>query len=489
MTSIITIQPTDIIANSRADINENFVALNNGKQEIGSGNLTIYTVAASNSSATDKANANFVCTGTADQVQINTYIASLLASKGGTILLSSGSYNLTSTISIAGDSTSNGPTINIMGAGNSNTLFVPSSGTHAFTISGATQVNIWNIGGTLSGSSDFIHSTAPGSAPYWSFWHSSFKNIFVQGDFSAHSGWVMNLEAPFRSTFENIDGQGVGNGIYLKSTTPNFNPGNSTFLRCFMDLNGAVNGVAYKIHTTDGNGLMNILTFIHCEAIDSKSTSSSSIGWYFVGSTTDYHTTKDITVINSNIEQFNTCVKSAHSVENHVHLSYSDTKTGGIIFDISSDSNGEFYCDSGYVAPSKTTKFLNDANSSTTHPTICGGYSAYIDTGATLSITTTSATVLTKLNATGPGTIPSQFQAYALPANVLLNFYQDETPSGTINGSNTTFTLAHTPSTFALIFINGQLQIGGGVDYTRTGTSIVFVTAPHSGDILRVTYL
>lgn len=401
----------------------NTSGVNTGNQT--NGNMTVYTIAASNSSTTDKANADFTCTGTADQTQINTYISTLLAAKGGSLLFAAGTYNLSSTIAITGDGSSNGPTISIMGAGNRNTIFVPASGTHAFTITGATQVNIWNVAGTLAGSSDFIHTTSNNSAPYWSFWLSSFKNIFVKGDFSAHSGWLMNMENPFRSTFENIEGQGIGNGIYLKTSTasPNYNPGNSTFLRCFMDLNGAANGVAYKIHTVDSNtsgSLMNILTFIHCEAIDSKSSSTTSIGWYLLGNSLLYPATKDITIINSNIEQFNTCVKLVHAVENHVHLSYADTKTSGTIFDVSSDSQkNELYADSGYVAPAATTKFLNDANTSATAPTIAGGYEAYIDTGGTLSITKSSSTILTKNAVSGPGTIPTEFTTFDLPANVI----------------------------------------------------------------------
>ena len=66
-----------------------------------------------------------------------------------------------------------------------------------------------------------------------------------------------------------------------------------------------------------------------------------------------------------------------------------------------------------------------------------------------------------------------------------------ETPSGTINGSNTAFTLAHTPmSGTEQIFLNGQLlDAGGGNDYTISGTSITMLSAPITGDKLRATYL
>lgn len=67
-----------------------------------------------------------------------------------------------------------------------------------------------------------------------------------------------------------------------------------------------------------------------------------------------------------------------------------------------------------------------------------------------------------------------------------------ETPSGTINGSNPTFTLANTPTAGTeQIFVNGILQdAGAGNDYQISGATITFETGnePLSGDKLRATY-
>lgn len=64
----------------------------------------------------------------------------------------------------------------------------------------------------------------------------------------------------------------------------------------------------------------------------------------------------------------------------------------------------------------------------------------------------------------------------------------DETPTGTIDGSNTTFTLNYTP-------INGSIKVfRGGArqtvteDYTISGTTITFLIAPQVGEIIRVDY-
>ena len=71
-----------------------------------------------------------------------------------------------------------------------------------------------------------------------------------------------------------------------------------------------------------------------------------------------------------------------------------------------------------------------------------------------------------------------------------VNFADNETPSGTINGSNTAFTLANTPNPTASlkVSLNGFLQSASGVDYSLSGTTITFNTAPRTGSILRVSY-
>ena len=70
------------------------------------------------------------------------------------------------------------------------------------------------------------------------------------------------------------------------------------------------------------------------------------------------------------------------------------------------------------------------------------------------------------------------------------NFVDKEVPSGSINGSNTAFTLANTPTAGSEhLYLNGLLQeSGGGNDYSISGTSIVMSVAPLTGEKLRVSY-
>lgn len=70
------------------------------------------------------------------------------------------------------------------------------------------------------------------------------------------------------------------------------------------------------------------------------------------------------------------------------------------------------------------------------------------------------------------------------------NFVDDETPSGSINGSNVTFTLADTPVAGSVkLYLNGLRQkVGAGNDYTISGTTITYLTAPLTGDVLTADY-
>jgi hypothetical protein len=89
-----------------------------------------------------------------------------------------------------------------------------------------------------------------------------------------------------------------------------------------------------------------------------------------------------------------------------------------------------------------------------------------------------------EINANALRVKPGVFQQ---AANIIIR----ETPSGSINGSNVTFTLAATPvSGSEQIFLNGLLlESGAGNDYTISGGTITMLSAPVSGDRLKACYL
>lgn len=70
------------------------------------------------------------------------------------------------------------------------------------------------------------------------------------------------------------------------------------------------------------------------------------------------------------------------------------------------------------------------------------------------------------------------------------NFVDKEVPSGSINGANTSFVLANTPTAGTEhVYLNGILQeSGAGNDYTISSATITMLTAPLTGEKIRVTY-
>lgn len=64
-----------------------------------------------------------------------------------------------------------------------------------------------------------------------------------------------------------------------------------------------------------------------------------------------------------------------------------------------------------------------------------------------------------------------------------------EAPTGVKNGSNTAFTLAHTPQTGSTALYRNGLREVLGVGYTVSAATITFTTAPLSSDEIAVDYL
>lgn len=79
-------------------------------------------------------------------------------------------------------------------------------------------------------------------------------------------------------------------------------------------------------------------------------------------------------------------------------------------------------------------------------------------------------------------------------STILSNHYvRYEVPSGTINGTNVTFTLANTPiANTTDVYLNGVWQqVGVGNDYTISGSTVTFNSAPKGGgnpDLVTVKY-
>lgn len=68
-------------------------------------------------------------------------------------------------------------------------------------------------------------------------------------------------------------------------------------------------------------------------------------------------------------------------------------------------------------------------------------------------------------------------------------FYENDNPTGDINGINQDFDLTATPNPSAscVVFLNGAFQTPT-IDYTISGNTITMVVAPPTDSILRANY-
>lgn len=70
------------------------------------------------------------------------------------------------------------------------------------------------------------------------------------------------------------------------------------------------------------------------------------------------------------------------------------------------------------------------------------------------------------------------------------NIFVQETPSGTVNGVNTSFTTTNNPifASAHLLFVNGLL-LQQGIHYSISGNTITMTAAPATGQSLLSVYI
>ena len=107
--------------------------------------------------------------------------------------------------------------------------------------------------------------------------------------------------------------------------------------------------------------------------------------------------------------------------------------------------------------------------------------------GKKLSITAIEdlSNILEKLSKLGNGKLLGS--THTIPSNVI-RFKDDETPTGTVNGSNTIFITSKTPLSGSLKVYRGGARQRVTEDYTFLGRTITFLQAPQVGEIILVDY-
>jgi hypothetical protein len=382
------------------------------------GTPLVYYVAASDASTAEKAKATAVCDGTADNVEIQ---AAINACKGvGIVQLSAGNFTLAAQLTIYGDDDVDAePAHFLYGAGGWNTnLNVASGLASGIHLSRSAKAHLAHFRVSVVGASHGISAAYSGvpASGYRSFWGSSFKDIQVVGPWDGtHTGYAFHLGSFFRSTFENLEAGGVGNGIRIFSESALFNPGDAVFTRCFMDLMGN-NRRAYSLESTVTGSTLNQLTFLMCEAI---AAGTGCTGWYLGG--TDAVVSAKIH--GTNLEQFDTCVDFAYAIGcdfdgNYLELRLGATANTTQLVNLGTNSVHNRVSKVSMWYTAGAAYLIKSVATDTTQPNLVEQVRVLADTGANITNTIgTAGAVLRKWTVkTGAGTVAASPNCLVTPA-------------------------------------------------------------------------
>jgi hypothetical protein len=370
--------------------------------------LSYFTlVAAANAPASVRNKAQYVCDGTADDVEIQAAIDATKAAGGGLVQLSVGDFNLAATLTITGNTDEdNADTLSLHGVGAQATTLTVANNVNGIELTNWAMVNIEGLGIVVSGSGVGIHSTAVLSGNEVSFWHSSFRNLRLNGQFnSSFTGWGMDLAMPWRSVFENIEIEGTRNGMKLSNQGSVQNAGDNTFTRMFIEIVGT-GGTAIHISSPSNNMNQNNFNMVEIGAngtgctgilIDGASGGASQRFWGL------------------NAEQFQTTINVATGESNVFDCNYITCDTGdpaGKMFVCGTNAyNNTFSAKWVNIAASGTLKVIEDANTTSNCPNIFERIRLENNSGASVTFSKTNSTVLRDITTFNSGS--------AMPAGLL----------------------------------------------------------------------
>jgi hypothetical protein len=438
-------------------------------------------VVASNASAREKARADYVCDGVADQVQIQAAIDAAKAEGGGVVQLSPGNFNITATITVNGNLDENDPrTITLKGCGQQVTELTVAANVVGITISNWAQVHLEKFGLFISGAGIGIKSVGVNNVANSnnvSFWHSSFRDLRINGGFIAtDTVWGMELGMPWRSSFENIEIEGCRNGIKIINNATMQNAGDCVFDRFFVEIVGT-GGYALYIDSIDGN--MNQNTWIDFEA-GANSTGCTGI---YLGGTAG--TSSQRFIGNLNLEQFQTLINVANGNSNVFEGNYltADTgQAGNKAFVTGATAyNNRFSSSWLQVGTGDALKIIEDGNTNDSIPNFFERICIHNATGGTITWSQADTAIFRDIVAFNSGTI--QAGLLQLPQN-------DKQLATTSTLTTTSTTLADIsglgpwvyPGTY-LVEAEGFVQtsattaypkiaVGGSATWAATGSSV-----------------
>lgn len=367
----------------------------------GGGSFATYTVAANDAPADDKAAADYLCDGTADNVQIQQAIDAAQTAGGGVVQLSQGNFTLAAAVTINGTVDEDNPkTVTLAGCGEFATYLRPAANVNGVAISNWAQCHLSGFAVVVSGSGSGIVSTAVTTTDTRSFWCSSLRNLRINGGYvTTNTGWGMDLAMPFRSVFENIEIEGTRNGMRLSNEGTVQNAGDSTFTRMFIEIVGT-NGVAIHVSSPSNNMNQNNFNMIEAGAsgtgctgilIDGAGGGASQRFW------------------GTNLEQFATLVNVAHGESNVFDLNYvtcKDGAAGNKAFVCGTQAyNNRFSAMWVNVASAGTLALIEDNNSIDTVPNYFENIRIENNTGGNVTYTIADTAILRNIVAFNAGTI------------------------------------------------------------------------------------
>ena len=286
---------------------------------------------------------------------------------------------------------------------------------------------------------------------------------------NAGSGKSLNLQNGTGTSVFNVDKDGnmIGNtfGTVYKGLVPVSPGGTGTFLRA---------DGTFAASLTAGNG-----TEIAAGVIQANSLSNTQIGVSYTYLTTD----RAKTVSHSNAAAIaGTLPAPGASFPDGWFMYVVNTGAGALtITSTTSTINGSATLvlttgQGARIASNGTnyTAILGKSSGSASPLTTKGDLYTFSTVDARLPIGT-NGQVLTVDNTTATGN--KWADATYTP--------RAETPTGAIDGTNVTFTLANTPAnTASVIIVLGGLTQFNGIDYTVSGSTVTFTTAPIVGSTI-----
>jgi hypothetical protein len=378
-------------------------------------------VAASNATAAEKAKADYVCDGTADNVEIQAAIDAAQTDGGGVVILSPGTFQIAATLIVNGTTgnENNAKTVTLRGCGQQVTKLNVAANVIGLTISNWAQIHLEKLCFFVSGSGIAIKSVGVTSGDTLSFWHSSFRDLRINGGFTpTDTSWGMWLEMPWRSVFENIEIEGTRNGMRIVNDSAVQNAGDCTFTRFFVEIVGN-DGYGLYFDSIDGN--MNQNNFSMFEA-GANGTGCTGI---YLGGTVG---TASQRFWGTNLEQFKYMINVANGESNVFDLNYVTCDTG-------QTGNKAFMCGSGSynntfsakwvnIAAADTLQIIEDLNTTSNTPNIFERIRIENNTTSTVTYTKSSSSVFRDITTFNTGN--------AMPAGLL------QYPLSTVNDAEFT---------------------------------------------------